>query len=384
MSKSYEACIDWLNVIVRTTAPKLLLKNLSEIDSHLDFDCFTCFPDRGTYNYSFTLIHNVCPLRIAWNPVSDYLHCPGDDFIACDQGESNNPFVFISFSGDALRYFNNRGHLAEIFKLFGDYGCSSSRLDVALDLFEESPVVGLLEEAVRYTVNFQKGKPTLKTKLNRTKPDNFLLYEYSDPDTSESFYNIQIGNHSSSFGMFRCYNKLFEVKYGRLKEFSDQILSSHNLSRNGYWWRLEYELHKDRADQLFQLLLSDLQTSDDCFMSAFLSVSTTMFTPVVLEDMTITRNDTCEEWVEFIEELSKTIHFVQLGSIPYVPHNSLPRFEKNLLNISGYIYAAISYLSAFDTFREEFYKKGRCKFETLNRYAYIRQGIEDLKGGEAS
>lgn len=386
----FEASIDWLNIVVHSLDVMSLLDDLAKIDSDFSFDSFDLNENKGLYNYRVSLVHKLCPLKICWNPLSYFLEGPSSPYFACSPAESNNPFVFFSFSGDALRFFRRNNKLSEVFQLFGKIGCRASRFDIALDLFEDNPVIGLLQEACRYSINACVGKPTFKTKLNRTKPDNFLLHECVDPDfvhpdfpDDGRFWNVTLGNHSSSFGMFRMYNKLFEVKYGRLSSLADDYLSAKGLTRTSFWYRLEYELHKERADQVFQLLLSDLVTSDDCFLSAFLSVASTMFTPVDLSSFSGLQNQSvCPVWEQFFDELRKSIHFVELGSIPYIPHNSLPKFEKHLLNLSGYIYAAIEYLSSCDRFREEFYRSGRVKYETLSRYEYIRRGVNDLKGGE--
>lgn len=382
--QNFECSIDWLNLIIESTSLVSLFNDLSCLDNTLSFDCFT-ITDRGTYNYSKTAIHNIAPIRIAWNPSDD------DSFSACDPSESQfNPFIFISISGDGLRYLNNHGTLKDILLYFSKFNPRASRLDVALDLYKDDPVVGLLQTAVRNAVNLTMGEPTLKTKLNRTKPDNFLLFEYTDPDLISSdndgrFYNVTIGNHASSFGMFRMYNKLFEVKYGRLSSFADDVLQHKGIARDGYWWRLEYELHKERANQLFHSLLSSLETSDDCFISAFCSVASTMFTPIDFTQTQLPKCPTNDIWVVFLERISQSINFVELGSLPYINRKNLDVFQKNLMNLSGYIFAAFQWLSSQDTFRDEFLKSGRMKYETYSRYAYIREGIEDLtKGGEAS
>ena len=402
--------VDWLNaVLMNQTDVKFFFDMLSaRVDHKLGFEHFQKL-DHGTYNYKesygingqriFIVAYNRSPKTIPVDdPIStsDIYHnekvkkMNNPELTACDSDESGNPYIFISVSGDGLRYINslNMKALENFFFVLKTMQARCSRIDVNMDLFVENPIVSLLQDSCRFAMAPVPYKPTLRTKLMR-KGKNFSLNVNFDDLTGEEYMNVTIGNHSSQWGMFRCYNKSAELRnaHGLDKESIQTIFDTKGLDLKDYWWRLEYELHKDRADQIFKACLDTLETGDNTFQVVFLAALDKMFTPVIASDNVfrmvnhLNELEVVSDWADFMEFVGNSIHFVQLTNIPYIPRNNLPKFQKNLKRLSGYIFVILRYLDYDPEFVSELIKSGAEKYykQKDSRYLFLNDIFDSGK-----
>ena len=267
--------------------------------------------ERGIYNYSQSFgLQGSSRFIVAFNPDYDNSALAvefSDNFNTFPLRavtDGYNPGIFISISGDGLRYLNSLGNgvVKALFSFLRSQGFKASRLDVCCDIFDkDNPLVPLLVEAFHYCIVKKGGKATLTSNIRRTV-DNVRIQLNADPyrENNDWSYSIAFGNHGSSWGMFRLYDKWLEIKTGRLKEFSEDLLKDKD-----YWYRLEYELHKEHAALLFNNL-GDMTTSD-----AFHFAACNMF-KVVIPKSEKTQSDKCinsSVWAEFLEYIH-CIHFV--------------------------------------------------------------------------
>ncbi len=297
---------DWLNGTLPFYDVRYFFDCLEKIHPDLAFSEFHD-RNRGIYNYStsFGLLGDS-RFIVAFNPDYDrYEPQYSNDFdsypmYAVDSGF--NPGIFVSISGDGLRYLNSLGDdlVYKLFSFFKKNVVKGSRIDVACDIFEkDNPVVPLLIEAFMYAINRQGGAPTLVSNIRRT-PENIGIFLNSDPFRKDNnfSYSIRFGNHGSSWGMFRMYDKWLEVKTGRLKKYADKLLEGKD-----YWYRIEYELHKEHAQELFNLF--DELSVAQCFGYA----AEDMF-KVVIPKSEKTQSDKCSisvVWAEFLEYISSIL-----------------------------------------------------------------------------
>ncbi len=299
---------DWLNGTLPYYDVRAFFNDLEKIHPDLRFEDFhsRC---RGIYNYSqsFGLMGDA-RFIVAFNPDYEYEDSFSDAYTSYPlQAVSSgyNPGIFISISGDGLRYLNSLGDhvVADLFAWLQKCNFKASRLDVACDIFEsDNPIIPLLIEAFYYAINRQGGCPTLVSNMRRT-PETIKIMLNADPyrDNNNYSHSISFGHHGSSWGMFRMYDKWLEVKTGRLKHFADELLKDKD-----YWYRIEYELHKQHAADLFNRI-GELTTAE-CFGYA----AEDMF-KIVVPISEKTQSDKCDSspvWVEFIEFVTSNIFFI--------------------------------------------------------------------------
>ena len=293
--------MDWLNGVLPVQDVKAVFDLLAVFSSKLRFERWQLC-NSGRYNYSKRFcLDGKASIQLMFNPVSIE-----EGFTACKPletvggevlyGTSNNPYVFFSISGDGIRYLHSLGGevsaLNKLLFYFYRHGFKASRFDTYCDILDEdNTIVPLIQEAFSYVGREQVGKPAICTRLRRDRNvgdstvktplrKNFQSWTIQD-DNGNDFTNCQLGHHASSVGMFRCYNKLIEIRDSRLSEYSAEI--AHLYDAENYWYRLEYEMHKDNANICFNALMSQAESCNTplCFEDIFFSVFDKVFCIVV-------------------------------------------------------------------------------------------------------
>lgn len=306
----YKFGMDWLNGVLPVYDVAELFNTLALFSSKLRFERWELV-NSGKYNYSrrYCLDGNAS-IQLMYNPVSDE-----EAFTACVKEESpeasnirthNNPYVFFSISGDGIRYLHSLGGeqtaLNKLLFYFYRNGFKASRFDVYCDILDSSnEVVPLIQKAFKYFCFPRVGQPTLCTNVQRIDK-NCDVRRHHDSD-GNVYYNCTLGNHGTRFGMFRCYNKLEELKNGRLAEMALDIINDYGV--RDYWYRLEYEIHKENAAACFNSCLAnaELENAPLSFESIFASALERVFSIVFLDKL-ISSKQLCtlsspDEWSSF-------------------------------------------------------------------------------------
>lgn len=301
-------CVDWFRGIVPVTDIKLFLEQLGRIDKRLEPDNWIK-TERTMLNYSCRWVHyEKESLTFAYNPIpeEDRFSAFGD--YACKPDQSNNPFVLVSLSGDALRYLG-ADTVRALFQFFAGLeldgiGTKCTRIDLAMDFYDENNnIVPLMQDCFAHFMSPVKGEPCVIANLVR-RPTNWQCYLNRYPDKDLTTYNYTIGNHGSSHGMFRLYDKLYETMYGRNARFADEMIGDRE-----YWFRGELELHNCRERQWANEAFYSVCNNDDLYaiygkcLSDFFRLSEKCKTEVRFSDISVI-------WSDFLAFLASDIHFV--------------------------------------------------------------------------
>lgn len=377
--ENYKFGMDWLNGVLPLCDVFEVFQEFAKFSSKLRFERWVLMPS-GKYNYSRCYaLDGQSSFLLAYIPVSDE-----EAFSACSSEQSNNPYIFISISGDGIRKLSAMGSDSDnsalhklLFFLYRN-NFKASRFDTYCDILDKkNPVVPEIVKSFNYFRFPQVGKPTLRTKVQR-KPDNIKIYKQHDKN-GKVYHNVVLGNHGTRFGMFRCYNKLEELVNGRLSDFSSDILSSYNVS--DYWYRLEYEIHKENADSCFKSLM---QRADEegtlYFADIFYSALNRVFQVVIPPSLHSNVSDypLSTGWRLFFDFVSSNnVHLVQFNPVPYIPM-SLKRLIKNTQRLASYIYAIDLVRQHFPDL--DFYIKnyGRERFDCLPRYRELINELSEV------
>lgn len=382
--KLYKFGMDWLNGVLPVSDVQFVFDLLGMFSSKLKQERWVLL-NSGRYNYArrYCLDGNMT-MQLMYNPVSD------DNYMTADM-QHNNSGIFFSISGDGIRYLHSLGGdvsaLNKLLFYFYRNSFKASRFDTYCDILDESnEIVPLIQEAFDYVGREQVGKPLIRTRLRRSGSalrTNFRRETYTNDDGS-TFTNCTLGHHGSTVGMFRCYNKKVEVADGRLSELSSDLFKSYDV--DDYWYRLEYEMHKENAAACFNALMSraEEENSPLCFEDIFYSVFQRVFSliePQASYQMASNRFDevpVSAAWASFGSELeANAIHLVQFESVPYIKC-TLSLLEKNARNIKGYFYAIGQYLNTLPLDeRVKFMKEARDNYESKARYNTLRDEIEE-------
>lgn len=379
--KLYKFGMDWLNGVLPVSDVMSVFEMLEKFSSKLRFDRWTLL-NSGRYNYARRYcLDGKMTIQLMYNPVSD------EEGFTADMNH-NNSGIFFSISGDGIRYLHSLGGdvsaLNKLLFYFYRNSFKSSRFDVYCDILDErNEIVPLIQEAFDYVGREQVGKPCISTRLRRCGSSlrtNFNRQVYTNDDGS-TFTNCTLGHHGSTVGMFRCYNKYVEVSDGRLSDMSSDVFKSYDVT--DYWYRLEYEMHKENAAACFNALMSraEAENSPLCFEDIFYSVYERVFRIVEPTSFgqELSHFDSSDVWSTFGSELqSNSIHLVQFASVPYIKV-SLRRLGQNAERISGYYYAIGQYLSTLDyDERRRFLASARDKYEKQPKYNLLRDEIDDF------
>lgn len=376
--KLYKFGMDWLNGVLPVSDVHSVFEMLNVFSSKLRFERWQ-LTNSGKYNYSRRYcLDGKATIQLMYNPVSS------EECFTADM-EHNNSGVFFSISGDGIRYLHSLGGdvsaLNKLLFYFYRHSFRSSRFDVYCDILDENnEIVPLLTEAFMYFGQEQVGKPMLSTKVQH-KRKNVSMFRGLNDDGSE-FYNSTLGHHGTRFGMFRCYNKYVEMTDGRLEDFAADVFKAYDV--DSYWYRLEYEMHKENAAACFNALMEKAENCNSplCFEDIFFSVFDRVFKvvqPNCKSHMTNGQAPVVEAWSTFGDELSASSEYlVQFRGVPYV-NISLQRLDSNLDRISGYFYLALQRLLLMSpSDRQGFLLRGSDKFNSNKRYNDIRDELDIL------
>ena len=348
----YKFGFDWLNGVLPVTDVWEVFQQLEKFSSKLAFDRWQRV-DTGRYNYGCRYFLDGKPfIQLMYNPVSSE-----EQFTACvpepksddeleqipiDLKTHNNPYIFFTISGDGVRYLHSIGGeqtaLNKLMFYFYRNGFRCTRLDPYCDILDkDNKVVDLIVDNVCSWDKREIGGTSISTNMRRINA-NFRQFPNVALDGSH-YTNVQIGNHSSNMGMFRCYNKLDEIYQGRLggkitktdeknykeshKQLMQDILDKMLLDYGveDYLYRLEYELHGDYAAQNFNALMSSAEKEnklclEDVFyaaLSRFFGIVTTTTLDGRIRDFSF-----CFIWQEFLDFVGESIHLVEFAAMPYI------------------------------------------------------------------
>ena len=272
--------------------------DLALIDPRLDFSCFKKWAS-GIYNFSDRYCLNDSGyFTVAFNPrfeseplpddLNDTFHVP-DQMLASMTHRNNG--IWVSVSGDGIRYMGN-DTFTKFLDVLAKYNFKCNRLDVCCDLFDpDNPYVPLTLEALHnyyYDHGYVPNEVNCKSWLKRCSLSRYsnldtyrspeLLSKIGTPAPDPGKYetiNFVWGRKDSSGCRFRIYDKWLEVKtVPRLAAVADQILADVPAD---YWYRFEYELHYDNANQMFWQLID--RSSDPASIFGFCAYK--FFSPVV-------------------------------------------------------------------------------------------------------
>lgn len=319
MSSYLDSCkftLDWLQGVLPFSDVRQLFKALGEIDNRLKLENWAVMGSLRNYRTRF-ICNGMPAVSIAYN--DDFMSDTYNDSLWFTNPDSStvsllaedhpyNPGIFVSISGDGLRWLNVvPGTVEKLLKYLHLQAFKCSRLDVACDIFEpNNDLVPTVLKAFKNAVSMRPGRLALRSNMRRTSGKNgtVKLYPYIDTIRSEepkTIWNCSFGDHGSSFGMFRCYDKWFEIASGRLSNYSNEMLST---LPHQYWYRLEYELHRC-APEIFNLLAEEKFN----VKSAFGWCADNMFDIVKVKNAfeSVDRRIIPAIWQCFVNE---TIHFV--------------------------------------------------------------------------
>ena len=382
----YKFGMDWLNGVLPVYDVSEVFNTLAAFSSKLRFDRWELV-NSGKYNYARRYcLDGKASIQFMYNPVSDE-----EAFTACVKDDSpeasnirthNNPYVFFSISGDGIRYLHSLGGeqsaLNKLLHYFYRNGFKASRFDVYCDILDSSnDVVPLIQKAFKYFRFPQVGKPTLSTNVQRLEKNCDVRRHYDSK--GKVYYNCTLGNHGTRFGMFRCYNKLEEVLNGRLAEFSDVILKDYGVK--DYWYRLEYELHKENAAACFNACLANAENENSplSFESIFASALERIFSIVYLDKLVSSKNLSslsCVVWDNFCTSvLSNSVYLAEFRAVPYAPM-SKKRLHKYLQKNSVFVYSMLVALLLDRPLMESVISDGSSKYSSKKKYNEIRDELE--------
>lgn len=311
--------VDYLNGIIPITRVDSFFESLRNINEDFSLEHWvnSCYAVRGIRNYN-TRFHyqGKNEFIVSWNAINE-----DEIFIAKSPEQSKfNPYIYITLSGNALNYFDVSS-FDKFIKYLYRLGFKCTRLDVACDIFNrENVIVPYILQSFKFNSNMHKpenvpfvtSSMSLEPKVIKStgrykRPVQYTSVSDVDGNISE---NLTFGSHDTYLGMFRVYDKFLErgldIKFSNSNDVLDDF--HKRLLPERYWYRIEVEMHKQHAKNLFDVwVLKDLPIYD-LFASALCS----MFEIRISRSHGYRVND-CDispVWQEFLNELSNNIHFV--------------------------------------------------------------------------
>lgn len=376
MNNWYDSCkfnLDYFNGVIQDYDSNVeeFIRDISLFDDRLSLDNWL-ISEQGLYNYAYSArLFGLNNFIIAWNPSFNSSMTPSQD--------CNNKGLFISISGKGLSFLQKHANtLPSLIKYFYNLGLRCSRFDVNCDIFDkDNDIVPLLVDSIDNALIRKEGAPGLVCDLKRTN-QNFRVIPIVDTDTNERFYNAYVGHHGTNFGMFRCYNKKLEVKEMNNSDVASILLDS--VGNPDYWYRLEYEVHKENADAVFKAFASGKIT----LQGAFFACADRFFTPVIqphIFSKTFSRDaQSSVLWVSFMDYLSLLISS-NSGNIEVFTNS--PSIEKDSVSYMGYLelmkpilYMAEQFRSANpDWYDKVVLQEGKISFDTNPKYFLVRKDL---------
>lgn len=374
ISKSEVFSIDWLHGMSKQSNCYEFLYDLECIDSRLSIDNFVKWRSGYKALHSRYQLNDMPGVMIAFTPMiddnPDYSvgnrqviedfksfiiknpKCNYDkyfNFIASIQSQYC-PGFFFQLTGDGLRYLGNETVNKIIQLLMSKYNFKPSRLDLACDFYNPfNDIVPTIIEAFKHdNGNLEKGKPCLQINSGRSVQPYFNYCDIERKFTVPSGYSY--GNRSSKVGYCRLYDKFNEISTGRLSDYSEQLLSH---CPDNYWWRLEFELHENRATEiLFNIACNiSIESCFKKFAKEFLNIKKGGFLAKVINYTDLNNFPIWSEWTDI-----RTIHFVQLEQqnsvyLPFV--GRYHSIRKSIKRLSKFLYACLQHPDFWDTVQSE-------------------------------
>lgn len=322
--------VDWFNVMVQSSDVIGFIKFFSYFNEDLNIENWTISNSQIGFKRSLHFQgKNI--IRISYNPTID------NEWVANMDDSSNlNKGILFSISGDGCRYLSSCGILSEFFNYLNNFEYRCTRLDLYMDIFDsDNELVSLLYNSFNSRVYGDYSGFNVSSKMQFDREGNVKIIPVRDPFSRQKTYNIQVGNHGSNFGMFRCYNKLAELCQGRLQKQFNEIAQGRT-----YWYRLEYELHKGNAQKFFKMLMLGPLSFERLLPHVYSKVASEMFRIVSISEklQTIRSADTSSFWEEFLISL-RNLTFIQeniddIVSEPYVSSKTIEKLQVNGERIS--------------------------------------------------
>ncbi len=339
--KKMDYSIDYISGIVYTPFVTRFFKDLAMLDSEkLSFRCFKKWKTGLNFYKERWCLNDQSYFTLAYNEPSEHEdlplgYDPSSDAIICSMQEGKNRGIYLSISGDGLRYLGD-DTVKVLIQMLAGYDFNCTRLDLCCDCYDpDNKYVPLLDEAlsnVYYQRGFVPGEFSITTNLSRT-PGNLKRYTNYDPFRDHELLekighlaatncyetvNFTWGRKDSTKCQFRMYDKWLEVKsVPRLKSVADQMINDTPARISNYWYRFEYEMHQKYASDLFNSIAKEFTTvpgafawcAEDCFFPVFCGFG-------VNKRMCDQHNsDIWEDFIAFARALGdssimRTIHFV--------------------------------------------------------------------------
>lgn len=386
--------IDWLNGVLPITEFHWVEDFLNSFPA-INLDHWVESPGRFNYNYGIEYA-GMPGFRFCYNTRTPYqstgleeYRLSEDEFRDPDnhgeipsKGENNNAYVFLQVSGDAIRMLQKYGLIHDLFTFLHAFNFRCTRFDVNCDIFSaDNEVVDLITEASQYFVNPVRGKPTFRSKYFRRQNKTIRRDDNYDFVLNRMTSNITIGNHGSQTGMFRCYNKRLELFECKKAEVALELWRSHGEPE--YWYRLEYELHKTSAENIFNAYMLDGKFNN---MAAFLTAYNMFFDIVVWTSLNPCDNKVVLFWSQFNDlVVSANNNFVQFDirnekvtNDDFIP--SLELDKRYYIRIAGLIDSCMYLYDHDSEFRRRFDDrvqdlKDKQNLRYIHRFARAVNGI---------
>lgn len=298
--------------------------------------------ETGIYNYTNRYRwHGMNGFQFAFNPHD----CAFEHAITAENtGLSSGNFgIFVTIAGSAIRELENletdKNVFNELMYMLWKNGAQATRYDVCADFFDPELIpLDLLSQCFENFYKPQVGQPAFSTNyFRRPECKNVVWF----PETSldlEEYTNYQIGGHGSRTGMCRVYNKYDEQRKKLSSDGFSELQEKSGFS--DFWYRIECELHKERANQAFQNCMKAFESDKKKFnLSGLWLNSLLLFFKVVdIEKVacTMSLQPSNAVWVDFVALIESIIHFVYLtkedfafARLPYV-RESAKRCIENL------------------------------------------------------
>lgn len=322
----FECSIDFLKGTLPICNVSKFFEDIKNIDSDFDLNNFDLWHS-GVQFYSTRLVWFGEPtFNVAWNPLicnefvpEDYeeklISCPKMQmsipvpFYAVPKNENypNNYGIYLSITGQGLQRLSEKpGRVELLLSYLFNNGFIPTRIDFALDCFDkEHYIVPMIIEAFQNSINRKAGCFTISSLLKRTNA-NIKVWQLQDTyrEGVREVYNVNFGNHGSSYGMFRCYDKWLELKESKNANY--EVALQEKCGRDNFWYRLEMELHGQNAADYFKAVMCGYCSLFQAWAS---SVNGMFQIKVSRTDKTETRHCIPSDvWNEFINLLRENLH----------------------------------------------------------------------------
>lgn len=334
--------VDYLSGIVYTPFVTRFFDALGQLDPvKLGFSKFKKWSSGLNFYKERYCLNDQSIITVAFNePLPSEPYPEGydssSDHLLCSMAEGKNRGIYLSISGDGLRYLGD-DTVRLLFQFLAGSEFSCTRLDLCCDCYDpENIYVPLLLSSLSNVYcqrGFVPGEYSCMSRLSHS-PGNLRKYSNIDnlrkPEFLRSIGACEIalncfetinytwGRKDSTKCQFRIYDKWLEVKtVPRLQAVADKLIGDTPASVSNYWYRFEYEMHKKYADDLFKSLASESTSVP----GAFAWCAESCFFPVLCGtsiSVDLCRQQKSDVWSEFVDmarrlgdsEVMQTIHFV--------------------------------------------------------------------------